>query len=43
MSRRREVIFREPYQVGDDMEKEIAWIVDYFKQFEGKRRSEGVR
>ena len=40
---RREVIFREPYQVGDDMEKDIAWIVDYFKQFEGKRRSEGAR
>ena len=33
---RKEVTFREPFQVTDDMEKDIAWIVDYFKQFKGR-------
>lgn len=33
---RKEVIFREPYMVGDDVEKEMAWIQNYFTQFKGK-------
>lgn len=34
---RKEVTFREPFQVGDDMDKDIAWVVQYFSQFKGKR------
>jgi 1-acyl-sn-glycerol-3-phosphate acyltransferase len=35
---RKEVTFREPFWVTDDMEKDIAWMVDHFKQFAGKNR-----
>lgn len=34
---RREVIFREPYRVGDDMEKDLAFIMAYFAPFRGKQ------
>ncbi len=39
---RREVILREPFFVGDDMDKDIAWMTDYFKQFKGKQPALGV-
>ncbi len=35
---RKEVTFREPFQVTDDMEADIAWMMNYFKQFSGKNR-----
>ena len=36
---RKEVIFREPYFVGDDVEKDMAWIQNYFTQFKGRTPS----
>ena len=35
---RKEVTFREPFRVTEDMEKDIAWMVEYFKRFKGKNR-----
>lgn len=40
---RKEITFREPYWVGDDLEKDMAWIKDYFKAFRGRRPEHGVR
>lgn len=36
---RKEVTFREPFWVTDDMDKDIAWMMDYFKQFKGRNRT----
>ncbi len=38
---RKEVMFREPYFVSGDMDKDIAWMTDYFKQFKGRNASDG--
>lgn len=35
---RKEVILREPFWVTDDMDKDIAWMMDYFKQFKPRNR-----
>ena len=35
---KKEIILREPFYVGDDMEKDIAWMMDYFKQFKPRNR-----
>ena len=40
---RKEVTFREPYWVGDDVDKDMAWIMDYFRPFRGKRAEHGVK
>ncbi len=35
---RREVTFREPFWVTDDMDQDIAWMTSYFARFSGKNR-----
>ena len=35
---RREVTFREPFRVTDDMDQDIAWMTSYFARFSGKNR-----
>lgn len=36
---RKEVTFREPFWVTDDMDADIKWMMDHFKQFKGRNRS----
>ena len=38
---RKEVTFREPFWVTDDMDKDIAWMTNYFQQFRGRNRKDG--
>lgn len=40
---RKEVILRAPYQVSDNVEADIAWMMDYFRQFKGRNAAQGVR
>lgn len=39
---RKEITFREPFFAGDDMEADIAWMMDYFKAFQGRNPAGGV-
>ena len=36
---RKEVIFSEPFHVTDNMDADLAWMMEYFKPFRGKNRS----
>ena len=38
----RQVIFREPFLPTGDMEKDIAWMMDWFRQFKGRNPDQGV-
>lgn len=40
---RKEVTFREPFFAGENMDADISWMMDYFKQFKGKRSVAGAR
>lgn len=39
---RKQVILREPYYVSEDMERDIAWMMEYFSQFKGRNADQGV-
>lgn len=39
---RKEITLREPFHVSDDMDKDVAWMMDYFKQFKGKNAAQGI-
>ncbi len=39
---RKEVTFSEPFRVGEDMDKDIATLVEYFRKYRAKRPSGGM-
>lgn len=39
---RKEVIFKDPFTPTGDMDKDLAWMMDYFKQFKGRHPEHGV-
>ena len=36
--KRKEVTLSEPFRLGEDMDKDIAWMTTYFAQFSGRNR-----
>lgn len=38
----RRIVFREPFTPTGDKEKDIAWMMDWFRQFKGRNPEQGV-
>ena len=39
---KKQVTFREPFVPSGDVERDIAWIMDHFRQFKGRNAEHGV-